>query len=308
LTPLRFARGVKCSLAALGVAEFNRYVKIKERFPKSPIGGEVFMRPVVILAFLIATFHFSCMECQADPISRQKAIDVFWALEARPWDNQTLGYARAELETAKQRNSNEPWVYIAEAKMVRTAGYKSYQNYTVESGEVALDLAKKAVELDPNHSMAHAYYGLMLYSAGKNELAWKEYQTAMGLDPNNAWPFFYTAEAIADAKDVKQLEIWMAKVEPLAKGQRYQHRLHVLRRRLANLNKDDNAVEASFRADLADQSENPWLHGNFASFLTRKKRYDEAIQYYEKALLIMDYGMAREGLDKARRLKAAAER
>ena len=266
------------------------------------------MRSVFILVLLIGIFHFGCTDVQADPISRQKAIDVFWALEARPWDSQTLGYAKAELETAKQRNSNEPWVYISEAKLVRTLGYKSYQNYTEESGKVALDLSKKAVELDPNLSMAHAYYGLMLYSAGKNELAWMEYQKAMKLDPNNAWPVFYTAEAIADAKDLKQLEIWMAKVEPLAKGKIYQHRLHVLRRRLANLKKDDAAVEASFKTDLADQSENPWLHGNYASFLTRQKRYDEAIQYYEKALLIMDYGMAREGLEKARRLKAAAER
>lgn len=217
--------------------------------------------------------------------------------------------AAAEIQAAHQRSPEDPWVLIALAKLAMTTGYRSHDVYSPEAVEAAYEFAKKAVENGPAVSMAHAYLGVMLYHRGKNEAAWRSYQKAIELDPRNAMPYFYVATAMNDVRDKKGLAEWIAKAEQAVAGRPvYANRLFSLKRDLANLNKDAVEIERLYREELVGAPDNPWLHGNYAEFLAHHRRYDEAIRYYEKALTIMEYSMARKGLEQARRLQAAAQK
>jgi tetratricopeptide (TPR) repeat protein len=69
--------------------------------------------------------------------------------------------------------------------------------------------------------------------------------------------------------------------------------------------KQYDLAERAFRTILELDPEAPWPRVNFASFLYGQGRYDEAIEYGEAALSIMDFGMAHRVLGKAYYKKAA---
>lgn len=241
------------------------------------------------------------------PVAHRKAVDAFWALERRPWDQSTWSYAMAELQTAAQRSPHDPWVSIGYAKLAMTMGYQSYSANSPESIDAAYRFAKQAVQDGPNESMAHAYLGLVLYNKGGNEASWQSYQKAMQLDPKNPMPVLYVATAMMEVHDYRGLEQWIRRAESLATHPEQRLRLYPLKRALANSRKDAAEVERLFKAEIGEQPENPWAHGNYASFLQHNRRYDEAIREYEKALAILDYPMARAGLEQSKRSRSALQ-
>lgn len=70
--------------------------------------------------------------------------------------------------------------------------------------------------------------------------------------------------------------------------------------------KQYDLAEKSFRTVLELDPDSPWAQINYASFLNARERYDEAIQHGEKALAIMDFGMAHHVLGKAYYKKGSA--
>lgn len=72
---------------------------------------------------------------------------------------------------------------------------------------------------------------------------------------------------------------------------------------LMSLNRYDEAVE-TLRAALALNSADPWIWHNTSLALTNLGRYQEALQCSERALSLMEFGVARAQRDRLKRLLA----
>jgi tetratricopeptide (TPR) repeat protein len=62
---------------------------------------------------------------------------------------------------------------------------------------------------------------------------------------------------------------------------------------------EDDACEAAHRAYIEASPDEAWARGNFAQFLVRKKRWDEAIATGEETRTVMDYPNVRATLGDA---------
>ena len=71
---------------------------------------------------------------------------------------------------------------------------------------------------------------------------------------------------------------------------------------------DRAAEERAYKQLIEMAPGKPHPYGNYANFLKRQKRYDEAIEYYGKAIAIRAYPQAEENLKQALLLRDAARK
>lgn len=242
-----------------------------------------------------------------DPAARELGVRAFFALESRNWDSLQVRAAAADIQTALQRNRDEPWALIALARLYLVTGYQGFNATSTEAIQAAADLTTRAARLAPDSSMVQTYKGFVEYRQGRNESAWSYYQTAMRLDPKNPLPVYFIAIAMTEARDAKGAQSWLAKAQALDANHFYRGRDLLVQRSIANLLKDTVSVERLYRTEISEFPEDPWAHGNYASWLRRQGRHTEAVPMYEQALTIMEYPAARQGLEQSRRQLAASK-
>ena len=261
-------------------------------------------KTVLIFVTLFLSFFSTIAVAETNPIARQKGINAFFALE-RSWDRKSILYARDEIESGEQMDKDEPWLMAARARLYLVVGYKSHNNVDAGAVQEALSLAKKAAKNAPKDAFILTFYAGRLYQTGENKKAWEVLQEAMAADPKNPYPIYRVANFIGDAKDAKSLKTWLDKAKAVDTKDHYKDRRIELERKLCSLESNLACVDAKWREEIALTPTNPWSHGNYASYLKRVKRYKEAKVEYQKALALMEYPMARKGLEDVERILAS---
>lgn len=214
-----------------------------------------------------------------------------------------------------QKNPQSAAGLLNAARLILLRGYISYDDFEENYVFKAQQLVNQALKIAPDFADAHIL-GAYAFIADKSakELRKAKMMAARG------------AELAPDSPRVDLLYARIAKAED-----DWNEVLRRANRVLANA-KDPNLVrmgngylvdvyrhrkqydlaERAFRTILELDPDAPWPRVNFASFLNGRGRYDEAIEYGEAALRIMDFGMAHrvlgEGLlQKGRRASVAGK-
>ena len=83
---------------------------------------------------------------------------------------------------------------------------------------------------------------------------------------------------------------------------RYQNKMVTRQRQRVARRVGDKALEEKmYKKNIDDFPDNPYMYGNYASFLLRNDRPKESVFYYEKAISITPYPRAVEKLKEAKR-------
>jgi tetratricopeptide (TPR) repeat protein len=169
--------------------------------------------------------------------------------------------------------------------------------------EKALAFAKRALELRPTESQASAQVARIYIIKKEYQTAWTLLNTAYDNDATNYYPWYLRGVIAVKMNDPKRALVQFDEAEKLAKH-KYQHRqLNYQRQYIAKMNGDAAAEEALLKKNIQDNPDRANIYGNYAQFLKKHKRYDEAIAYWEKAIAISPYPHAIEQLKKTRELK-----
>ena len=263
-------------------------------------------------AFLTALVVAASVPVLAGPNEAKLARDAFYAIEAEPFSADVINAAK-DIETAMRKAEDEPWVLIARSRALLEAGYRKgdrsrLSSYGAQEVELAVKLARRAVEKAPQESMAHVQVARLQIITDDLRGAWETLNSAYRLDPKNFYPWYYRGVIALRMNDAKRAGDAFDAAEKLA-AMPYQKEWAVGRRLdIARLNKDPAAEESLHRQIIASRPQSAHAVGNYAAFLKRHKRYDEAIEQYRKALAIASYPLAEEQLRQTMLLRDAVKR
>lgn len=131
------------------------------------------------------------------------AKEAFHTLEKHIYNKEISRKGLKMLNLAANVNPNEPWVYIAASLSALADGYEFGKEGYPDSGwyeagtfwhgrlEQAIAIAERALELGPELSATHAYFGRLLIIKNKNQEALMHLDKALEIAPAGFYPLFY---------------------------------------------------------------------------------------------------------------------
>lgn len=252
---------------------------------------------LTVIVALLGLFSYPALAAD-DPIARQKGVDAFWLVEKWSWHTHSMQKAAELIQEGLLRNQEEPWLMIAQAKLMLRTEELYEGRISQETLLKATEQARRAAEIAPKDPIVQTYYANRLYQGGKNEEAWAILQQVMAASPGHPYPIYATAQKIIDARDPKSLKIWLEKGKAADPEGRYDYFYRVLKMSLCEQEQNWPCVETMHQETIAAEPQNPWAHGDYAGFLENAKRFKEAKVSYERALELMNYSRARVGLER----------
>jgi len=237
--------------------------------------------------------------------------------EAKMWldewggQGDQLAKAQAALDRVLKANPRNVGARIEMARFYIMSGHINYRNFQPGSLEKAAWELQYARQADPSSVDVEVLWAHVLYLRGSSREAVKVLQKVEAKGAENPWLYQNWAQALMD------LNQWSAAESQLRKAQALYAKmadppprvLHSLHENLASvLSRQGKLDEADkeYRHLLALDPGSAWTHGNYADFLLfRRAAPDAAIAEAEKAIELMNYGMARLTLTAARYAKWA---
>jgi tetratricopeptide (TPR) repeat protein len=259
------------------------------------------------ILFLIL-FLASCAK-KEDP--RVLAEQAFYAIERAPFDSQVLKEMGDQIYRAEKINATDPWVLIALSQLQMELGYMSGNRFKLSSYDVgyferAKSYAEQAVKAAPENVIAQAKWAKIQIILNDNTGAWETLNRAHLIDPENFYPRHLRAALLMEMKQPDMAETALQEAERRI-AEPYQRRWVIQQKiTLAKIRKDPAAEERAHKEAIAADPNEPHPYGNYAGFLKWQKRYDEAIEYYNKAIAISPYPLAVEQLRQTILLKEAS--
>jgi len=203
--------------------------------------------------------------------------------------------------------------YVAAAKLVLQTGYKrqsgAYSIYDRKALKAADELLDKALQMDPGNvdvrlEIANLHFNSKKIDAAADILtdpavAAMEDSRIYALRGRIYQAQYKNIEAIAAYENAVRVATHTKAVAEAETA------LTIIYPRVGRL---DDAEAIHLRA-IAMAPNNAWAYGNYAAFLLHsRKDPEQAIAYAEKALAIMNYGLARQTLAEALQVQAAQAR
>ena len=133
------------------------------------------------------------------------------------------------------------------------------------------------------------------------------FRLASDLDSSSFYPDFFKSVLYGRLGKIGEARGYLADAQPHAANEYQSFLVTYHRKNLARLSGDIEQEEILFRQLIETAPGVAYHYGNYASFLVRVGRYDEAIEYFNKAIEIHPYGVALQQLELTKRLKAQRE-
>lgn len=261
-------------------------------------------KTVVFIVFPAMIMLGACAEDMAPQ-------DALQAMEAQPFQRDTLESSIEALQAALERTPEDPWVYLGLARAYLIGGYKSggrfrFTSFFPESVDNARELVEHALKLNPDLSRAHAMRARLQIIEGEYREAWDTLNTAHELDRDGFHPWYLMGVLNRYYKEYDQSRKMLRRAMA-ASVHPYQKRWVLgQRKEIAEATNDAGAEEKLHREIVTMFPNEAHGYGNYGAFLLEQKRYEDAILQYEKALQIQRYPLAEQQLEKARRLASEA--
>lgn len=257
----------------------------------------------ILAMFLILPSYIGCSH-----VDGNTAQEAYYQIEGNVFDPSQLRQAAIKLERARKAYPNDPWVYMTESLATLVSGYKIgdwYKLNTFTEGSVdrALDLAKMAVELGPNESQAYAHLARIYIIKRKYKTAWSLLNEAHERSPESFYPWYFRGIISEQMRDATRATWYFDEADKCAKYDYQREIVNIHRQAVAKFTGNLGGQERLLKENIDRNPSNPYGYGNYASFLMKQKRYDEAIDNWERAIRIAPYPHAVEQLEEAKRLK-----
>jgi tetratricopeptide (TPR) repeat protein len=235
------------------------------------------------------------------------AREAFYRIEADPFNSSVVENAAHKIKTAFDGDPKNPWVLIAVSRLMLEKGYikgdrSKKSTYSLGTVENAGIYAEEALKYGSDIGMAHIQYSKIQIINGDLKGAWLTLNKAYEKDPQDFYPWYYRAVISVRMRDFKRAGSLLNEAE--ARATSFYQRSWVAGRRIsvAKLIGDESGIEDAYKKSIEIDPTSPHRYGNYAHYLKRKKRYKEAIVYYEKAISISPYPIALKGLQESKRL------
>jgi tetratricopeptide (TPR) repeat protein len=228
--------------------------------------------------------------------------EAFQLIESFNGGRDSLSRAAELTADLLKRNPESAPGLLNAARLTLLRGYISYDNFDQGAVFKAQQLVNRALKNSPDFADGQILgaYAFIVDNSPKGMRQAKQ-MAARGAElapdsPRVDLLYARIAEAEKDWDEVlRRANRVLAKADdPNLDRMGHEYLVDIYRHR-----KQYDLAEKSFRTILELDPGSPWALVNFASFLNARGRYDEAIEYGEKALTIMDFGMAHNALGKA---------
>ena len=257
-------------------------------------------------AGLIAVLALSaCAEQASAPSAEDHARAALERLDAGSLRGGVLEQAAADVSRARQIDASDPWVAVASAELVLALGYRSGdgfrgRSYAPEAITHAERLLQPALQADPPLARAFLAQARIQILRGQRRQAWETLNTAYALQPQHHRPWLLRGVIALQMKDPQRAKTQLDEAERWADTKAAQ--IAVLRQRV-QWERQQGTSEgelAHLRRIIDIDPSAAHAHGNLGAVLLRMKRYEEAVQAYERALSIERYPLAEHQLAQAR--------
>lgn len=229
------------------------------------------------------------------------------------WGGQgdQLAKAQATLDRVLKANPRNVGARIEMARYYIMSGHINYRNFRPGSLDKAGWELQYARQADPGSVDVEVLWAHVLYLRGSSREAVKVLQKVEAKSAENPWLYQNWAQALMDLSQWSAAESQLRKAQALyAKMAKPSPRvLRALHENLASVLSQQGKLDEAdkeYQDLLALDPGSAWTHGNYADFLLfRRAAPDAAIAEAEKAIELMNYGMARLTLAAARYAKWA---
>ena len=268
--------------------------------------GRQTLRPAPALALLALVGAALASGCGRAPSA--DAERAYYEIEENALYFATIERALASVERARAANPRDPWAYAAQSLAVLAAGYQIGDRYTLksydpEAVERALGLARRAVELDPSNCMFHVHLARFQIIKEEYDAAFETLTAAHDLDPDSFYPWYMLGIVAEKRRNRAEAELYFLEAAQRQSRPAQAMYLNTRRQNLARMAGDVAEEESLLKQNIALDPKSPYGYGNYAAFLMRQKRYDEAIVNWETAVRLGPYRRAIEQLERAKKLR-----
>lgn len=260
----------------------------------------------ILLSILLVSSLLNNSYASSD--ARGMAIKAYELLEYRKFDSGSIEEAFRLIKKANEIAPKEAWVHIASSQAVLTLGYNygnpykknAYQEGVIES---ALVIANRAVALDSNSAQAHAQLARVQIINMQYKKAWNTLNTTHQLDNNNFYAWYLRAIISIQMRDSRRAKGYFAEARSRAKNNYHHSWINLRLTDVAKSEGDTKEQERLYLSNIQIFPDSAHAYGNYANFLRKQKRYEESIDYYQRAIDIAPYPLAEQELEKVKQLR-----
>jgi Tfp pilus assembly protein PilF len=269
-------------------------------------------RVVICLTAILSAWPAAGADLAATARARSIAAEAYATILDHPFEGAVIEKASNQLEQAEKLNANEPLIWVGVAQLILTRGFSSgdffdARYYEERAINEALSFASKAVQLDSANAESHAMMAKLYIITRKYDDAKHELAVAHKLDPDAFKPWLYQAVVLWKTGNARLSLTALTAAEEHAHSDWDRRQALYQRETVAKSRGDEIEHERLHKALIALDPGRPWPHGNFGWFLLKHRRYDESISEFEKAIKFGSYPNALQGLEEAKRARAAAQ-
>ena len=260
---------------------------------------------IIALACLWCSHAFATLpgqDLQLDRLYEQARELLDGPMRARP-----LGAANGIVEAILARDPDYAAAYVELARFVLKTNYIGSSNYRdnfSEQGiETAVDLLEQAIALEPRFADSYVLYGYIAASIGRPAMALVALEEAERLASSNPWLWLNRALTLESMGQYERArDDYFRATETLQSGSSWH--IDALEG-LTRVGRTFEEVDDAYRAIVGLRPAGHFARGNYAAFLLRNGRYEEAIDYARRALSIQQYPHATRTLGLALYAKAS---
>lgn len=185
--------------------------------------------------------------------------------------------------------------YREYGRLVAKSGYISYRDYEGSSLEISESLVLESINLEPDYADAYVYLGYLYTTMRKYDKAGEALAKAEDIGTGLAWLNYNWAELLRyEGKDNEAIKRYKAVIDSNTDNKTARSSALQGIAMLYRSSGDYENAKIWFDKNIQFEPESAWNWGNYGDFLLfYYGDVDGAISKYEKALSIMNYGVAR---------------
>jgi len=271
--------------------------------------NQFFTKPfTAVLQVIIVNVVLLFLNCSSGKDTTSMSKEAFYSIERDPFKSSVVKQAEITLRYTQMLEPKNTWVNIALSRLYLEKGYiagdrSRRSTYNTKNFEKAKRFAWNGLIHGDNESMAFVNWARFQIIMKDNKGAWETLNRGYVLDTNGFYPWYYKSVLSLKMRDPDRSENYINEARIRAK-EAYQYNWVISRKiDIANLRGDSLAEESAYKEMIANDPKSSHAYGNYALYLKKHKRYDEAIQYYNEALKIAPYRRAAEQLIETNQLK-----
>ena len=245
------------------------------------------------------------------PEARSLALKAYQLAAENPFNAEARMEALEVLDQARQINALEAEIFLTEAIMVLQDGYRIgpwYKSNTYNAGTVdsAIYKVNGAINSDPSYYKSYAIQAWFYIIKSDFDKAEKLLDKSYSLESNNYYYWLYKGTLSMEEKRYSEASSCYDTANTFASTEGMKDIIRGRKKDLAKISGNIAEAERLYLDDISESPDSQYSYGNYAGFLLCNGRFEEAIEYYTKAINIAPYPAALIGLEFAKMKNNAA--